>query len=358
MATNIKAEQKMKALLEMVMQQGASDLHISVGKPPTLRIDGKLAPLANESIVDKQSSTDMLLSIMNDRNKAELEKNMSVDFSYNLDDKARFRVNVYFQLGVLAGAFRMINTSIKKLEELSLPPVLHEFTRLSQGMVLFVGPTGHGKSTSMAALIDEINHTRDEHLVTIEDPIEYIYDQDRCIINQREIGQDALSFSTGLRAAFRQDIDVILVGEMRDAETISTAITAAETGHLIFSTLHTNDSAQTIDRIIDVFPGNQQNQIRSQLAGVLSGIISQRLLPKIGGGRVPAVEVLLKNEAVESMIREGQAHQIINVLETNVESGMQSINRSLAGLVKEGKIKLEDAEKYSTDRDMLHMLIR
>jgi twitching motility protein PilT len=235
---------------------------------------------------------------------------------------------------------------------------LHEFTRLSQGLVLFVGPTGHGKSTSMASLIDEINHNRAEHIVTIEDPIEYIFQQDLSIINQREIGEDAVSFHQGLRSAFRQDIDVVLVGEMRDAETIATAITAAETGHLIFSTLHTNDAGQTIDRIIDVFPGNQQNQIRSQLSSVLSGIISQRLLPKVGGGRIPAVEVLLKNDAVESMIRDNQTHQVVNVLETNVETGMQSINRSLALLIKQGQITLEDAERYATDRDMLHMLIR
>ncbi|MBD3238720.1 MAG: PilT/PilU family type 4a pilus ATPase [Candidatus Moranbacteria bacterium] len=355
---NIKAEQRMKKLLEIIVQQGASDLHISVGKPPVLRIDGALSPLAGENIISKKDSEELLLAIMNDRQKNQLSKELSADFSYELEGKARFRVNVYFQLGVLSGAFRLINSNIRTIEELGLPEILRDFTKLSQGLILFVGPTGHGKSTSMAALLDEINHKRAEHIVTIEDPIEYVYNQDLSIINQREIGQDALSFSTGLRAAFRQDIDVILVGEMRDAETIGTAITAAETGHLIFSTLHTNDAGQTIDRIIDVFPGNQQNQIRSQLSSVLSGIVSQRLIPKIGGGRVAAVEVLLKNDAVESMIRENQTHQVINVMETNIESGMQSINRSLAGLVKEGKITLEDAERYATDRDMLHMLIR
>ncbi|MBD3244572.1 MAG: PilT/PilU family type 4a pilus ATPase [Candidatus Moranbacteria bacterium] len=348
----------MKKLLETVVQQGASDLHLSVGKPPILRVDGALAPLAGENILDKKTCAELLFSIMNDIQKKMLEQQYSVDFSFELEGKARFRVNVYRQLGVLSGAFRLINSDIKTIEDLGLPVTLREFTKLSQGMVLFVGPTGHGKSTSMAALLNEINQKRAEHIVTIEDPIEYVYKQDLSIINQREIGQDAKSFKTGLRAAFRQDIDVILVGEMRDAETISTAITAAETGHLIFSTLHTNDAGQTIDRIIDVFPGNQQNQIRSQLSSVLSGIVSQRLLPKIGGGRVPAVEVLLKNDAVESMIREGQTHQVINVMETNVESGMQSINRALAVLVKEGKVTLEDAERYATDRDMLHMLIR
>ncbi|MBD3300540.1 MAG: PilT/PilU family type 4a pilus ATPase [Candidatus Moranbacteria bacterium] len=358
MTTNIKAEQKMKTLLEIVVQQGASDLHISIGKPPVLRVDGQLAALAGENILDKKTCEDLLTSIMNDRQKEHLKNELNVDFSYALGEKARFRINVYYHLGTLSGAFRLINSNIRNLEELNMPPILHEFTRLSQGLVLFVGPTGHGKSTSMAALIDEINHNRAEHIVTIEDPIEYVYSQDLCIINQREIGQDAISFGTGLRAAFREDVDVILVGEMRDAETIATAITAAETGHLIFSTLHTNDAGQTIDRIIDVFPGNQQNQIRSQLASVLSGIVSQRLLPKVGGGRIAGVEVLLKNDAVESMIREGQTHQVINVLETHIESGMQSINRSLARLVKEGKVTLEDAEKYATDRDMLHMLIK
>ena len=358
MTTNMQSQQKMKQLLETIVQQGASDLHLGVGIPPMLRLDGTLSPFTSEKPLNKEEVEALILSVMNDKQKEKLQKDRNLDFSVSLEDKARFRVNVFYQLGVLSGAYRLISSKIRTVEELALPPVIHDFSKLSQGLVLFVGPTGHGKSTSMAALIDEINHNRTEHILTIEDPIEYIYEPDMCIINQREVDQDVTSFNTGLRSAFREDIDVILLGEMRDLETISTAITAAETGHLIFSTLHTNDAWQTIDRIIDVFPGNQQNQIRSQLASVLSGIVSQRLLPQIGGGRVPAAEILLKNDAVENLIREGQTQQIINVLETSTEEGMMSINRSLAQLVKEEKISLEDAEKYASDRDMFHMLIK
>lgn len=358
MSTNIKAQHKMRSLLETVIQQGASDLHLSVGSYPTLRINGSLVPLTQGSPLTKEESAELVFSHMTDVQREKLEKDLSVDYSFAVEDKARFRCNIFYQMGVISGAYRLVSSKIKTIEELSLPPIIHEFAKLSQGLVLFVGPTGHGKSTSMAALIDEINHTRTEHIVTIEDPIEYMYRQDRSIINQREVYYDVPSFQEGLRSAFREDINVLLVGEMRDLETISAAITAAETGHLIFSTLHTNDSWQTIDRIIDVFPGFQQNQIRSQLASVLVGIVSQRLLPKVGGGRIPAVEVLLKNDAVENLIREGQTHQIINILETNTDIGMQSINRALAGMVKDESIALEDAERYATDRSMLHMLLR
>jgi twitching motility protein PilT len=357
MAGKITAQHRMKRLLETVVQQGASDLHISVGKPPIVRVDGQLTPLADEKIITKEDAESLLHSVLNNKHKARLEEEYHVDFSFSIAGQIRFRANVYYQLGVLSGAFRLINSNIKTLEELGLPEVLHKFVKLAQGMVLFVGPTGHGKSTSMAALIDEINHSRMEHIVTIEDPIEYIFQQDLSVVDQRELDQDVTSFKSGLKAAFRQDIDVILVGEMRDHETISTAITAAETGHLVFSTLHTNDAWQTIDRVIDVFPANQQNQIRSQLANVLAGIVSQRLVPKIGGGRVPAVEVLLQNDAVENLIREGQTHQIVNVLETSVEEGMQSINRSLAGLVKKNLVDIGDAEKYASDKDMFQMLL-
>lgn len=348
----------MKALLETVFQQGASDLHLSVGCYPTLRINGALIPLTQDTRLTREEAAELAFSCMSDEQRAKFEKEKNIDFSYAIEEKARFRCNVFYQMGAVSCAFRLISTKIRTLEELNMPPVIHEFTKLSQGLILFVGPTGHGKSTSMAALIDEINHTRTEHIVTIEDPIEYMYQQDRSIINQREVYYDVLSFHDGLRSAFREDINVILVGEMRDLETISAAITAAETGHLIFSTLHTNDSWQTIDRIIDVFPGYQQNQIRSQLASVLVGIVSQRLLPRVGGGRIPAAEILLKNDAIENLIREGQTHQIVNVLETNTEVGMQSINRSLAELVRQEQIALEDAERHATDRAMLHMLLR
>ncbi|MBU2025489.1 MAG: PilT/PilU family type 4a pilus ATPase [Patescibacteria group bacterium] len=358
MEPNVQAEQRMKNLLETVVQQGASDLHINSGHSPVLRIDGRLAPLASEQPLNQEQAAALISSVMNENQLKKLESDRNVDFSFMIEEKARFRANVFYQQNKITGAYRLINSKIPTIEELNLPPVIHEFAKLSQGLVLFVGPTGHGKSTSMASLIDEINHNRTEHILTIEDPIEYVYEEDQCLINQREVNQDVLSFHDGLRASFREDVDVILLGEMRDLETISAAITAAETGHLIFSTLHTNDSWQTIDRIIDVFPSNQQNQIRSQLASVLAGIVSQRLLPRIGGGRIPATEVLIRNDAVENLIREGQIQQIINVLETGTDVGMQSINRSLANLVKEEKITLEDAEKYATDRDMFHMLIK
>ncbi len=355
---SVQSRGKMQNLLESVVQQGASDLHLSIGKPPILRIDGALVPLSDKNTLNEKEVTELITSAMTESQKARLQNDLSIDFSFSLAGKARFRANVFYQLGVLSGAYRLIDSRIRTIDELGLPPIIHEFGKLKQGLVLFVGPTGHGKSTSMAALIDEINHNRTEHIVTIEDPIEYVYQQDLCVVNQREVGHDVLSFESGLRSAFREDIDVILLGEMRDLETISTAITAAETGHLIFSTLHTNDSWQTIDRIIDVFPGNQQNQIRSQLASVLEGIVSQRLISKTGGGRVPAVEVLLRNDAVENLIREGQTHQITNVLETSTEQGMQSINRSLAELVQKGEISIDDAESYASDRDIFHMLIK
>ena len=358
MDSNVQARHKMRQLLEAVVQQGASDLHISVGKPPILRIDGSLTSMPNEKPLTKEEATSLILSVMPPEQQNKLTKNKNVDFSFNLEEKARFRTNVFYQLGVLSGAYRLVSSKIRAIEELNLPPVLHEFSKLSQGLVLFVGPTGHGKSTSLASIIDEINHNRTEHILTIEDPIEYVYKEDLCLINQREIGQDVLTFYEGLKSCFREDINVILLGEMRDLDTIETALTAAETGHLVFSTLHTNDSWQTVDRIVGSFSGAQQNQIRMQLANVLSGICSLRLLPRIGGGRIPATEVLIKNDAVENLIRENQIHQIPNVLETSLKEGMHSINRSLANLIKEEAITLEDAEKYTVDKEMLHLLIK
>ncbi|MEA3273191.1 MAG: PilT/PilU family type 4a pilus ATPase [Patescibacteria group bacterium] len=358
MDSNVQTRHKMRQLLEAVVQQGASDLHISVGKPPILRIDGALVSMPNEKPLTKEEAANLILAVMPPEQQNKLNKNKNVDFSFSLEDKARFRANAFHQLGVLSGAYRLVSSKIRAIEELNLPPVLHEFSKLSQGLVLFVGPTGHGKSTTMAAIIDEINHNRTEHILTIEDPVEYVYKEDLCLINQREIGQDVLTFYDGLKSCFREDINVILLGEMRDLEAIETALTAAETGHLVFSTLHTNDSWQTVDRIVGSFSGAQQNQIRMQLANVLEGICSLRLLPKIGGGRVPATEVLIKNDAVENLIRENQIHQIPNVLETSLKEGMHSINRSLANLIKEEVITLEDAEKYTVDKEMLHLLIK
>ena len=353
-----QVEVRVKEYLQMVAQQGGSDLHLSVGRPPIIRIDGKLYPISGEKKLAAAEIEDAANAILNEEQRMRLKKNMQIDFSLDLDGKARFRCNIYFQKGSLSAAFRMIPSKIKTLEELNLPNILYEFTKPSQGFVLITGPCGHGKSTTLAALIDYINCNRQDHIITIEDPIEYIFDPDMCIIDQREILQDALDFPSALRAVFREDADVVMVGEMRDVETISTAMTAAETGHLIFATLHTNDAAQTVDRIVDVFPAYQQNQIRMQLAQSLLGIVSQRLVNRIDGGRVPAVEILINNNAVANLIREGKSHQINLVIETSKDKGMISLNHSLADLVKEGIISLEEAELYSPDKEELKILLR
>ncbi|MFH0930173.1 MAG: PilT/PilU family type 4a pilus ATPase [Candidatus Moraniibacteriota bacterium] len=351
-------EAKINNYLQMVAQQSGSDLHLSVGRPPIIRIDGKLYPISGEGKLTAQEIEEAAKVLLNEEQWGRLQREKQIDFSVDLGGKARFRSNVYFQKGSLGAAFRMVPNKIKTLEELNIPTALYEFTKPSQGFVLITGPCGHGKSTTLAALIDNINHTRQDHIITIEDPIEYIFDPDMCIIGQREILQDALDFPSALRAVFREDADVVMVGEMRDVETISTAITAAETGHLIFATLHTNDAAQTIDRIVDVFPAFQQNQIRMQLAQSLLGIVSQRLVNRIDGGRVPAIEILHNNNAVANLIREGKTHQIDLIIQTSREQGMIPLNHSLSDLVKEGIISLEEAELYSPDKEELKILLR
>ena len=358
MPSTIQAEQQLKRLMETVVQQGASDLHLSVARCPTIRVDGELIPLTNESVLTRKDVLELSSAMLNKEQFELLNKNLQLDFTYEFEDKLRFRVNIFYETGNMAAALRLIPSKISTIEELGLPAILHQTIKNTQGLILLVGPTGSGKSTSLAAMVDEVNHTRTEHVITIEDPIEYVYKQDRCIINQREVYKDVNSFADGLRGAFREDVDVLMVGEMRDLETIATTVTAAETGHLILATLHTNDSAQTIDRIIDIFPASQQQQIRSQLANILLGVVSQRLIPRIGGGRIPAVEVLLNNDAVSNLIREGQIHQIVNVLDTSLEEGMVSMNRSLAELVKEEQITIERAEAYATDKQTLQILLR
>ncbi|HLM84167.1 MAG TPA: type IV pilus twitching motility protein PilT [Candidatus Bathyarchaeia archaeon] len=353
-----QAELKINSYLQMVAQQGGSDLHLSVGRPPIIRIDGKLYPISGEGKMTAGEIEEAVRAVLNDEQWERLVKEKQIDFSVNLAEKARFRSNIYFQKGNLGAAFRMIPTKIKTLEELNMPTELYEFTKPSQGFVLVTGPCGHGKSTTLAALIDYINRTRQDHIITIEDPIEYLFDPDMCIIDQREILQDAINFPSALRAVFREDADVVMVGEMRDVETISTAMTAAETGHLIFATLHTNDAAQTVDRIVDVFPAHQQNQIRMQLAQSLLGIISQRLVNRVDGGRIPAVEILINNNATANLIREGKSHQINLVIETSKDQGMISLNHSLANLVKQGTIALEEAETYSPNKEELKILLR
>ncbi len=356
--SNIQFEQRVKNFLRLVAQQKASDLHLTVGRYPTFRIDGKLYPYKEDSLLTPAEIKGMGEVLLTPENKEKLIKEGQVDFSYSFEDKARFRVNAFFQMGSLSIAMRLVPREIKTLKQLNLPEVIYDFTRYSQGLFLVVGPIGHGKSTTLAALIDEINHNYDKHILTIEDPIEYVYEQDRCIISQREVNRDTSSFSAALRAVFREDANVILIGEMRDLETIQTALTAAETGHLIFATLHTNDSPQTVDRIIDVFPPDQQNQVRSQLAASLLGVVSQRLLPLAkGGGRIPAVEIMIKNNAIENLIRTQKNYQIANVIETSMDQNMITLDRSLANMTREGLITQEEALRYVRDEKNFKMLL-
>ena len=343
----------LEKLLETTIREQASDLHLSPGHPPLIRVAGKLIPLLKYKKIEEAD----FLGLMTQEQLKRLQQEREIDFSYNFGQTARFRVNVFFQKGEISCALRLVPWKIKTLEELALPPILHEFTSANQGFVLITGPSSQGKSTTLAALIDEINHTRAEHIITIEDPIEYIFHDDRSLIDQREVYQDTQSFSRALRATFRQDPNVIMVGEMRDPETIATAITASETGHLVFATLHTNSASQTIHRVVDSLPSEQQGQIRAQLSGSLLGIVSQRLIPRVKGGLVPACEILLNNPAVANLIRENKIHEIPLVVETSAEVGMISLNRALADLVKRREITLENALNYSLNPAELKMLI-
>ncbi len=353
----IDYQNKLAELMILAAQQGASDLHLSVGKHPTVRIDGNLVPVSNESILTPEMTAGLIGALLTTDQQESLITEKEIDFAFSYEDKIRFRVNVYFQKGYLSAALRLIPVHIRTIEELNLPPVLHEFTKSQQGFFLAVGPAGHGKTTTLAALIDEINHKRMEHIITIEDPIEYAFVQDRALVDQREVGTDTLSFHRGLRSVLRQDPDVIMIGEMRDPDSISIALTAAETGHLVFSTLHTNSVSQTIDRIVDSFPGSQQGQIRSQLATTLIGIVSQRLVPRIAGGRIPACEIMFVNSAIKNLIREKKTYQIDLVIDTSVQEGMMSLNRSLVELVRKREISLESAETYSLNPSELRQLL-
>lgn len=349
--------QKLKELLTAAASQNASDLHIAVGRRPTLRIDGVLVPFSQEQPLSPEDAEGIVMSILTPEQKERLQKSRQIDLAYSFEDKARFRINAYFQRGYMAAALRLIPLRIRTIEELGLPPILHDFSKMSQGFVLMVGPAGHGKSTTLAALLDEVNHTREDHIITIEDPVEYSFTQDQCIISQREVGADTPSFHSALRAVLRQDPDVIMIGEMRDVTSIATAMTAAETGHLVFSSLHTNSASQTVDRIIDSFPAEQQGQIISQLAATLVAIVSQRLLPRIGGGRVPALEIMLVNPAIRNLIREKKVYQIDLVIETSMQEGMITLNRSLVNLVKNRQVSLENAELYSLNPAELRILL-
>ncbi|KKP32960.1 MAG: type IV pili twitching motility protein PilT [Candidatus Staskawiczbacteria bacterium RIFOXYB2_FULL_32_9] len=347
-----------RRFLEIVIKEQASDLILSVGHSPMIRITGQLVPLTREKIINSDDAKGYAFSIMKENIQKKFLEEKEIDFSYDYDGKSRFRVNVFSQRDNISMALRFIPYTIRTIEELGIPPVLHEFTSKNQGLVLMTGASGQGKTTTLAALIDEINHTRSLHVITIEDPIEYIYEPDRAVIEQREIGQDSHSFTNALRATFRQNPDVIMVGEMRDLETISTTITAAETGHLVFATLHTNSASQTVHRIVDVFSADQQNQIRFQLASSLLGIVSQRLIPRIKGGFIPVCEVLICNTAVSTLIRENKTHEIPSVIETSSKEGMISFNRALVDLVRKKEISLKDAVDYSYNPAEIRNLLR
>jgi twitching motility protein PilT len=345
-------------VLLQVLDRRASDLHITAGAKPTVRVRGRLTALDEFPVLTPTDTREIVYSILGNDQRQRLETDWQVDLAYTIPNRARFRVNAYFQRSAIGAAFRLIPSEIVSIDKLGLPPIVHELTKKPRGFVLVTGPTGSGKSTSLASMIDEINETREEHIMTIEDPIEFLHSHKKCLVNQRELGSDAQSFGAALRSALRQDPDVILVGEMRDLETIQTALTAAETGHLVFATLHTQDTPQTIDRIIDVFPPHQQHQVRVQLSVALQGIVTQTLLPTAdGSGRVVASEVLIPSPAVRNLIREGKTHQIYSVLQTSASAGMQTMDSALASLVRAGKITRQLAEQRSTTPEELKRLL-
>jgi twitching motility protein PilT len=346
------------ALLERMVARNASDLHVTVGTPPAMRVHGALERYQDVPDLSPDDTHQMLYRILSTEQQKLLEINRQIDFAHSIPGLARFRVNVFFQRGTLGAAFRLIPADIKTLEELGIPTTLHALTEKPRGLVLVTGPTGSGKSTTLAALIDEINRKRSEHILTIEDPVEFVHRHKRCIVNQREIGPDASSFAEALRAALREDPDVILLGEMRDLETISTAITAAETGHLVFATLHTQSAPSTVDRIIDAFPAVQQEQVRVQLAATLQGVCTQALLPTPDGmGRVPALEILFPDDAVRNLIRQGKVEQVYSVMQTSTSKGMQTMEQALADLVLRGIVELDDALSRSSRPDQLFGLL-
>jgi len=346
------------ALLLEVLDRRASDLHLTAGSAPMMRIRGRLIAVEGYPTLTPSDTREIVYSILSGSQRQKFENNWQIDFAYQIPGQARFRVNAYFQRTAVGAAFRLIPFEVVPLEALGLPPVVAEFANKPRGLVLVTGPTGSGKSTTLASLIDVINSTREEHIMTIEDPIEFLHQHKKCIVNQRELGSDATSFGDALKAALRQDPDVILVGEMRDLETISTAITAAETGHLVFATLHTQDTAQTVDRIIDVFPSGQQGQIRAQLSVALQGIMTQTLLPTAdGSGRCVAAEVLVPTSAVRNLIRESKSHQIYSVLQTGGSFGMQTMDAALASLVRAGKVTRQVAESRAHSAEELRRLL-
>ncbi|NMM65602.1 type IV pilus twitching motility protein PilT [Clostridium sp. P21] len=346
----------LKELLEITIKENASDLHLTVGVPPTIRINGELSSINSEKL--QPSDTENYSREILNESYDEYDKNGEADTSFSISGLGRFRVNLFKQRGSCSLAIRVVGLKIPTISDLNFPSVIKEITTNKRGLVLVTGPTGSGKSTTLAAMINEINCTRASHIITLEDPIEYLHKHNKSIINQREIGKDSLSYHNALKAVLREDPDVILVGEMRDLETISVALTAAETGHLVLSTLHTIGAAKTIDRIVDVFPPYQQQQVKTQLAAVIKGIISQQLLPKVdGNGRIAALEIMIATAAIQNMIREGKTHQIESSMQTGAKYGMKTMDMSLAELYKKGMVSYECALSYATDRDMLSRII-
>jgi len=345
-------------LLEVTVDRDASDLHLVVGSPPMIRVYGTLFPIPGAQAVTAEEMTALLMPLINSTQKNIYEASYELDFSFQFSEKARFRVNLYRQKGNPAAALRLIPSKIRTLEELGLPPVVEKLTELEQGFILVTGPTGHGKSTTLAAFINKINQERTGHILTIEDPVEYIFPPAKALITQREMYNDTKTWDGALKAALREDPDVVLVGEMRDLETISAAITVAETGHLVFATLHTNSAAQSVDRMIDVFPQNQQPQIRMQLAATLEAVLSLRLIPTIDPGRTLATEILFATPATRNLIREGKTYLIDNLIQTSAELGMVSLESSLASLVKKGKISNNEATKYALRPELLAKLLK
>lgn len=351
-------ELRIEILLEEVVRRQASDLHLQVGLPPMLRIDGSLVPVPGFNPLDESGVETLLFAILDQDQRQILDKDKEFDFSFAFGTLGRFRVNAYHERGNLAAAMRLIPNDIKSISELGVPPIVMNFANYPRGLVLVTGPTGSGKSTTLAALIDKLNAETAQHIITIEDPIEFTHKSKKSVVVQREVHYDTYSFSAALRSSLRQDPDVVLIGEMRDLETISAAITIAETGHLVLASLHTNSAAQSIDRMIDVFPPHQQSQVRAQLANILMAICSQRLVPAIGGGRVVAAEILVANPAVRNIIREGKTHQLDAVIQTGADAGMQTMDRTLVGLVQSGVVTYDEARSFAVDLGEFERLMR
>jgi twitching motility protein PilT len=354
----MQQQPKIELLLEEVVKRDASDLHLQVGLPPMIRIDGALGPVSGVQALNEETLENLVFSLLDEDQKQILMRDKEFDFSFAFGDLGRFRVNAFHERGNIAAALRLIPSEIRTVEDLQLPPVINKFTEYPRGLVLVTGPTGSGKSTTLAALVDKINREKAMHIITVEDPIEYTHQSKRSVVVQREVHYDTFSFSAALRSSLREDPDVVLIGEMRDLETIAAAITIAETGHLVFATLHTNSASQSIDRMVDVFPPHQQPQVRAQLGNMLQAICSQRLVPALSGGRIAAAEILVATPAVRNIIREGKNYQLEAVIQTGAEHGMQSMDRTLANLIHGGTISYEEARNYAVDLEELDRLMR